>query len=133
MQANEASLGFQIGGQKSFLVILLMTEDSVRSLAGNSDFEFGGEARGTAGDVSSGAEGTVTSLERSVLVYDDRQGLYGGAAIKGGALSADSEANLVYYGEPVSVKEILFDKKVKPTQTAVTLAEKLANYSKKGG
>lgn len=133
MQASEASLGFQIGGQKSFLVILLMTDESVRSLVADSDFEFGGEARGTAGDATSGAEGTVSSLERSVIIYDDRQGLYGGAAIKGGALSPNHDANLAYYGEPVTVKDILFENKVKPTGTALKLGEKLTQHSKKAG
>lgn len=130
MNANEASLGFQIGGQQSFFVILLMNDDSVRSLAGDAKFEFGGEARGTAGDTSTGAEGTVSSSEAAVQVYDERQGLFGGAAIKGGALAPDSESNLVYYGEPVTMKEILFENKVKATKTALKLAEKLAEYSK---
>src|SRR5215831_7121211 len=32
LKADEASLGFQIGGQQSFLVILLMTEESAKTL-----------------------------------------------------------------------------------------------------
>lgn len=129
MNANEASLGFQIGGQQSFFVIVLMTQDSVDSLVKETKFEFGGEARGTAGDVSTGAEGTVSSNESPVMVYDDRNGLFGGAAVKGGAIAPDHEANLVYYGEPVTMKEILFEKKVKPTPTGSKLAKQLTEYS----
>jgi len=129
MKANEASLGFQIGGQQSFLVILLMTQASAEQLAATT-FEFGGEARGTAGDVSAGEEGTIASEERSILVYGDRQGLFGGAALKGGALNPDQEANRLYYGEWLGTQEILFGKKVKPTKAALKFAEKIEAFSK---
>jgi lipid-binding SYLF domain-containing protein len=130
LKANEASLGFQIGGQQSFLVILLMTKDGTRLLT-DPTFEVGGEARGTAGDSSAGAESTISSTERPVLVFDERQGLFGGAAIKGGAIAADEEANRDYYSDFVTLKEILFENKVKPTKTAQDLAEKLQSFSKK--
>jgi lipid-binding SYLF domain-containing protein len=127
--ANEASLGFQVGGEQTFFVILLMNTNATRMLT-EPNFEFGGEARGTAGD-SSVAEGAkVTTTDQPVLVYDDRKGLYGGAAIKGGAISPDNEANRVYYGESVSMSDILFENKVKPTETASDLAKKLSEYSK---
>ncbi len=130
MQANEGSLGFQIGGQQSFLVILLMNEESTKTLVADAAFDFGGEARGTAGDTSSGVEGKFDSIERSILIYDDRSGLFGGAAIKGGALAPDQDANFVYYGAPVTVKEILFDKKVKVSETATLLASKIEEMAK---
>src|ERR1051325_5788558 len=95
LDATEASLGFQVGGQQSFIVILLMNTNATRVLT-NPDIEFGGEARGTAGNSSAGAEGNVKPMP-SVLVYDDRQGLYGGAAIKGGAIRANDDANTLYY------------------------------------
>jgi lipid-binding SYLF domain-containing protein len=94
--ANEASLGFQVGRQQSFFVILLMNPDATRFLT-EPNFEFGGEARGTAGNQTAGIAGTVASSERPVLVFDDRHGLYGGAAVKGGAISPDEEANRVYF------------------------------------
>jgi SH3 domain-containing YSC84-like protein 1 len=130
LQANEGSLGFQIGGQQSFVVILLMNEESAKTLIADAHFEFGGEARGTAGDQSTGAEGKVESVERAVQVYDDRQGLYGGAAIKGGAISPDNDANFVYYGAPVNLQDIFFDKKVKVSDAGSQLAAKINEYAK---
>jgi lipid-binding SYLF domain-containing protein len=130
IQANEGSVGFQIGGQQSFLVILLMNDESTKSLIADASFEVGGEARGTAGDVSTGAEGKLDSIQRAIQVYDDRQGLFGGAALKGGSLSPDHEANLVYYGAPVTMQDILFDRKLKPTDTALQLARKINERSK---
>ena len=130
MKADEGSLGFQIGGQQSFMVILLMNEESAKTLTSDGTFDFGGEARGTAGDSSAGAEGKVNLVERAVQVYDDRQGLFGGAAIKGGSLAPNQDANSVYYGAPVTMKEILFDKKVKMTKTAEQLAKLIDEIAK---
>ena len=129
LSATEASLGFQIGGEQNFYVILLMTTNATQALT-ESTIDFGGEARGTAGDQSSGVEGKVTTPEHSALVYDDRNGLYGGAAIKGGAISPDDNANLIYYGQPLTMQNILFDKKVKATQSASDLAEKISDWVK---
>ncbi len=129
LAANEASLGFQIGGQQSFIVILLMNTNATRLLT-EANFEFGGEARGTAGDATAGVEGTIAKAERPVLVYDDRKGLYGGAAIKAGAIAPDEEANRLYYGQFVTMKDILFDRKVEPTEAASQLAAKVTERAK---
>jgi len=129
MEASEASLGFQVGGQQSFLVILLMNAQVTQQLS-ESKIDFGGEARGTAGDSSGGAEGSVNNAApQDVLVYDSRSGLYGGAAIKGGTMSPDDKANRIYYQRGITAKEILFDKKVQPTEPARELANKIAKYS----
>ena len=130
VSANEASLGFQIGGEKAFYVILLMHTNAVRMLT-EAMIDFAGEARGTAGDSSAGAEGKISDIEHPVLVYDDRAGLYGGAALKGGAISADDEANRIYYDQYVTLRDILFDKKVKATDSAAELAKRLTEHSTK--
>lgn len=130
--ANEASLGFQVGGQQSFFVILLMNTNATRLLTEPS-FEFGGEARGTAASSSTGVEGVVNSTEQSVIVFDDRKGLYGGAAIKAGAIAPDDRANQTYYGSFVSMKEILFEKRVEPTEAALELARRINQSSKLAG
>ncbi len=130
MSAGEGSLGFQIGGQQSFMVIVILTKDAASRLSG-SVFDFGGEARGTAGDQSSGTEGKVSSDERPVMVYDSREGLFGGAAVKGGKTSPDDAANEKYYGKIVSTREILSGEGVKPTKAAEQFVEKIEKYSKK--
>lgn len=124
VSANEASLGIQIGGQQSFIVILLMTTNATRQLL-EPNFEFGGEASGTAGDASAGTEAVITSHEQAMLIYGDRQGLYAGAAIKAGSLAPDPDANLMYYGQALTMRDILFDHKVKPTWLAAELAQKI--------
>ena len=130
LSASEASLGFQIGGQQSFIVILLMNTNATRALT-DSSFNFGGEASGTAGNSSGKAEGTITDDQKQLmLVYSDATGLYGGAAIKGGALSPDTDANVAYYGQSLTPREILFDKKGKPSDAATNLTQKIIQASK---
>jgi lipid-binding SYLF domain-containing protein len=130
LSSNEASLGFQIGGQQSFVAILLMNTNAVRMVT-ESTFDFGGEASGTAGNATGKAEGTIPAdYEPMILVYTDASGLYGGAAIKGGALSPDSDANIAYYGEYLTPEEILYGKKAKLTEQATNLAEKLSQAMK---
>jgi lipid-binding SYLF domain-containing protein len=129
VRANEASVGFQIGGEQNFFVILLMHTNAVRMLT-EAKIDFAGEARGTAGDTSAGEQGQISVNENPVLVYANRTGLYGGAAIKGGAISPDDEANQIYYGDYLTMQDILFDKKVQPSETTSELVKKLTEYSK---
>jgi lipid-binding SYLF domain-containing protein len=129
VRGHEASLGVQIGGEQNFYVILLMTTNAARGLI-DAKINFAGEARGTAGEKSVGESGKLTAPDRSMLVYSDRAGLYGGAAVKGGAVSAYDEANRKYYGEYFTVHDILFNQKVKPTDAAKELAKKLTEAAK---
>jgi lipid-binding SYLF domain-containing protein len=130
VSANEASLGFQVGGEQAFYVILLMHTNATHMLT-EAKIDFAGEARGTAGDASAGEQSQISLNENPVLVYADRAGLYGGAAIKGGAITADDDANRIYYDAYVTMRDILFDNKVKTTDTETELAKKLTENSNK--
>jgi lipid-binding SYLF domain-containing protein len=129
VKANEASLGFQGGGQHAFVVILIMNTNATALLT-QSVIKFGGEASGTAGNSSAGVEGTASSPERMELVYGDAEGLFGGVALKGGSVDPDPDANVAYYGQFLTTKEILFDNKAKPSQAAIELVDKIRQYSR---
>jgi lipid-binding SYLF domain-containing protein len=126
--AHEASLGFQVGGQHSFVAILIMNTNALRILT-EPNYDLGAEAQGTAGDQTARAGAGVAFSDQPVLVYGDTKGLYGGASIKGGDLSPDHDANWTYYGQFLSMQDILFQNKVKPTEAASALAARLAEYS----
>ena len=64
-----------------------------------------------------------------LMVYCDATGLYGGAAIKGGALAPDTDANVAYYGQYLTPSEILFGLKGKPTEAATNLAQRITQFS----
>lgn len=128
MSSREGSVGAQIGGKSTFCVILLMNE-AARDRLVNSKVDFGGEAAGTGGSSSGKAGESFTELP-PVLVFGESTGLYGGAVVKGGSVSADDKLNEKYYGQFYSIKDILFERKVKPSETAVELAKKLDEAAK---
>jgi lipid-binding SYLF domain-containing protein len=127
VKANQASFGAQIGEEQNFYIILLMTTNSTWRLI-DPKIEFGAGASGTA-NASTGGVQTKTPSEQEVIVYKDRVGLYGGAVVKGGGISADGEANRVYYGQDLSMRDILFAHKVQPSATASHLAEMIDLYT----
>ncbi len=129
LKANQASFGLQIGEEQNFYVILLMTTNAAWRLI-DPKVEFGAGASGTANEHSTGVQ-TKGAADQEVIVYKDHVGLYNGAVVKGGSISADAEANRIYYGQPLSIREILFDHKVQPTETASLLAGKVASYAHK--
>jgi lipid-binding SYLF domain-containing protein len=130
VKANQASLGFLAGGEQNFVVILLMTTNSERYLL-EPKFEFGGEARGTAGDATAGASGDLTTQQQPpVMVFQQRTGLYGGVALKGGAITADDDANQAYYDRFLTMEDILFGKKAAPTDMTRNLVATIDTYSR---
>jgi len=128
MSSHEGSFGAQIGGKSTFAVILLMNE-AARDRLASSKVNFGGEAGGTGGS-SSGGVGDDFTAEPPVLVFGASKGLYGGAVVKGGSVNANDKANQTYYGQFYSIKDILFDGKVKPSETAAEFAKKLDEAAK---
>ncbi len=123
MSSHQASFGAQVGGKTTFCVILLMNE-AARDQLINPKVNFGGGAGGTGGS-SSGGVGKSFTEESPVLVFGQSKGLYGGAVVKGGSVAADDKANEKYYGRFYSIKDILFEKKVKTSETAADFAKKL--------
>jgi lipid-binding SYLF domain-containing protein len=128
MKSHEGSFGAQIGGKSTFCVILLMNE-AARDRLTNPKVNFGGEAGGTGGSSSGGVGETFTD-DPPVLVFGASKGVYGGATVKGGSVAADDKANQKYYGRFYSIKDILFEEKVKPSETATEFAKKLEAAAK---
>jgi SH3 domain-containing YSC84-like protein 1 len=128
MTSRKGSFGAQIGGQNTFCLILLMNEAARDRLTG-SKVNFGGEAAGTGGSSSSGV-GQAFTQEPPMLMFGESKGLYGGATVTSGSVSADEKANQTYYGQYNSIKDILFEAKVKPSEAAVEFAKKLEAAAK---
>jgi len=124
MGASDLSLGLQAGGEQGFYAIVLM-DDNANHLLTAPNYEYGSEARGTAGDASGGAQGAISPLKSHVLIYSDRKGLFGGADLKAGSIVPDDKANFIYYGRAYSVSDILMGDQLKPTDAAVALANQI--------
>jgi SH3 domain-containing YSC84-like protein 1 len=127
--ASESSFGFQIGGQHTFTVILLMNTNSMHLLT-EPRFDWGTLANGTAGASSASTDSKASNTDPIEVVFTDTQGFYGGAAIKGASISPDTDANYAYYGQLLTAKEILFENKAKTSTNAATLIRRIVEFSK---
>lgn len=129
LKGGEGSFGFQAGGQRSDLVLVLMNSDGVKVLT-DPNLKLGVDIRATAGPKSLGDQANLKTDNTPVLVYGDTKGLYGGASLQTGGIFPDSGDNEDYYGQKLSMKEILVDGKVQPTDSAKSLAAKIEQYAK---
>ena len=106
------SWGLQIGGESSDLVLFFMSERGARSLMTSSKITLGGQASVAAGPFGrSGEASTDLKLNAEIYTYAKSKGLFAGLSFAGARLAADQESNARYYGQPVSVKQLLFEHK----------------------
>jgi lipid-binding SYLF domain-containing protein len=110
-------------------VLVIMDRNAMKLLT-ESNFEVKSEVRATAGEDSAGREGRISKPKPPFLICDDRKGLFAGADVKAGAISPDVDANRVYYGQLLSMNDILFEKKVAATAAAQNLAAKLTEQAR---
>lgn len=103
------SWGFQIGAEKTDLVLFLMNEKGARSLVTKSKFTLGGNASVAAGPLGrSGEAATDLNLNAEIYSYAKSKGLFAGISVEGASLKPSTDANEIYYGKPVSPQSVLF-------------------------
>jgi len=99
------SVGLQIGGSSTDVVMLFMTEKSVKNLL-EDKFEIGGEVSAVAGPIGRTAKAsTDAQLQAGILSYSRAKGLFAGLSASGVVLSPDDDANRALYSH--SAKELL--------------------------
>jgi SH3 domain-containing YSC84-like protein 1 len=129
VKSGEGSFGFQAGGQRSDMILVLMNSDGVKVLT-NPNFKIGADVSATVGPKSGGGQANFETDKTPVLVYSDTKGAYGGASLETGGIFPDSGDNEDYYGKKLTMTEILVDGKVEPTEAAKLLAGKIQEYAK---
>jgi lipid-binding SYLF domain-containing protein len=128
-----ASVGFQIGGQATDVVFLVMNPEGMKKLVQDS-VKLGGELSAAAGPVGRSADGaTDLQLHAEILSYSRSRGLFAGASLNGAVYKQDRNDNQKLYGRRVTAKEILIDGTVPSPQSAGPLDGALAKYSPSGG
>jgi lipid-binding SYLF domain-containing protein len=99
------SIGFQIGGSSTDIVLLFMTDDGLKNLL-EDKFEIGAEATAAAGPVGRTARATTDAqLQAAILSYSRSKGLFAGIALTGAVISADNDANMALYS--ATAKDLL--------------------------
>jgi lipid-binding SYLF domain-containing protein len=112
-----ASVGLQIGGQSSEVVLLAMTDRGMNALLGHS-LKLGVDAGVAAGPVGIGAEAASANLSADILSFSRSKGLYGGISLDGSVIAVRESLNEAYYGRKVSTTDILVRHEARNPQTA---------------
>jgi lipid-binding SYLF domain-containing protein len=128
MALEGASVGFQLGGQATDFVLLLMSPTSAANIL-KSKVKIGGDASAAAGPVGRNASAeTDVTMRAEILSYSRARGLFAGISLSGSTLRPDNDGNKKLYGKDVTAESIVFDKAVPPPPSAAQL---LATLSKK--
>lgn len=103
------SFGFQLGAQSTDLILLLMSEASVRRLL-EEGFILGADISVAAGPVGREASAeTNVRFESGILSYSQSKGLFAGLSLNGATLVPDKQANETYHGAGVSVQDVFYE------------------------
>ena len=106
------SIGFQLGGQATDFVLLVMNVKGAESLL-SSKVKLGADASAAAGPKGRTAEGaTDIVMNAEILSYSRNKGLFAGVSLEGSTLRSDGGANENLYGKKLSAKEIIREGRV---------------------
>ena len=107
MALEGGSVGFQIGGQATDFVLLVMNDRGANGIL-SSKVKLGGDASVAAGPVGRDASAeTDVSMRAEILSYSRARGLFAGISLEGSTIRPDNDANKRIYGENISAKDIV--------------------------
>jgi lipid-binding SYLF domain-containing protein len=133
MVLEGGSFGFQIGGQATDFVLLVMNEHGANSLL-HSKVKLGGDVSAAAGPVGRTAEANTDAYLRSeILTYSRARGLFAGVSLEGASLRADHKGNDALYGRNITASEIVLGPSPETPPSAqrlVALLEKVSPTSR---
>src|SRR5438034_3566382 len=126
-----ANIGFQLGGQATDFVLLVMNPRGAQSLM-SSKVKLGADAAAAAGPKGRTATAATDVVMRAeILSYSRSRGLFAGVSLEGSTLRPDNGANEKLYGKKVTAQEILRQGKVGRPAAASVLDAELAKASPK--
>jgi len=122
------SLGWQIGGQATDFVLLIMNRRSVDGIL-EGKFKLGADASVAAGPVGRAAEASTDAhLKGGILSYSRSRGLFAGAKLEGAVITEQSEGDEELYGKPLSAKDIIIRNKANMPKSADNVLKVLNKY-----
>ncbi|MFZ0200331.1 MAG: lipid-binding SYLF domain-containing protein [Candidatus Sulfotelmatobacter sp.] len=125
---DSGSVGYQIGGSSTDIVMLFMNDHALQSLMSDK-FKLGADASVAAGPVGrNAAAGTDLKLNAEILSYSRSKGIFAGVSLDGAVMQADKSGDKAMYGDDVNRHEIL-DGKVAVPASARELVEELGEYA----
>jgi lipid-binding SYLF domain-containing protein len=121
MVLEGGSFGFQIGGQATDFVLLVMNNRGAHSLL-HSKVKLGADLSAAAGPVGRNAAADTDAYMRAeILTYSRSRGVFAGVSLTGSSLRTDKEANKKLYGSGVTAKQIIAGDARMPASAAVMI------------
>jgi lipid-binding SYLF domain-containing protein len=107
MALEQGSIGWQIGGEATDFILLLMSPRSARGVLA-SKVKLGADASAAAGPKGRTAEAaTDATMRAEILTYSRSRGLFAGVSLSGSTLRSDGGANENFYGRKVAPKQLI--------------------------
>ena len=108
MALEGGSFGFQIGGQATDFVLLVMNSRGAKAIL-TSKVKLGADASAAAGPKGRSAEAsTDVTMRAEILSYSRARGLFAGVSLAGSSVRPDNSANTDLYNKRVSAEDIIF-------------------------
>ena len=121
------SVGYQIGGSSTDIVMLFMNDHALKSLLSDK-FKLGADASVAAGPVGRNASaGTDLKLNAEILSYSRTKGVFAGVSLNGAVVQADKSGDKAMYGHEVDRHDILDGKAAVP-ESAHALLHEIGGY-----
>jgi lipid-binding SYLF domain-containing protein len=108
MALEGGSIGFQIGGQATDFVLLVMNERGAHAVL-KSKVKLGADASAAAGPKGRNASAeTDVTMRAEILTYSRARGLFAGVSLAGSSVRPDNDANARVYGKQLEAESIVF-------------------------
>jgi lipid-binding SYLF domain-containing protein len=125
MALEGGSFGFQIGGQATDFILLVMNEGGARGILAGK-VKLGGDASIAAGPVGRDASAeTDVTLRSEILSYSRSRGLFAGVSLEGSTIRPDKKANEQVYEKHLEAKELVLSDQVRVPAAAEQLVSTL--------
>jgi lipid-binding SYLF domain-containing protein len=123
------SFGFQLGGQATDFVILVMNPRGASAILSNK-VKLGADASAAAGPKGRDAAAeTDVTLRAEMLTYSRSRGLFAGISLEGSTLRPDNGANESVYGKKLSAQDIALKGAVPAPESAKKMIATLTRFS----
>jgi lipid-binding SYLF domain-containing protein len=123
------SIGLQLGGESTDLVLLVMNKRGVDALLG-SKVKLGGNASAAAGPKGrSASASTDASMRAEILSYSRSRGLFAGVSLEGSSLRPDDDASEAIYGRRITARNIVTGRSIAVPAAGRHLVDVLEKYA----
>jgi lipid-binding SYLF domain-containing protein len=124
-----ASVGFQIGGEETDLILLVMNARGMDSIL-SSKVKLGGDASVAAGPKGRDASAdTDVWMRAEILSYSRSRGVFAGVSLEGSTIRPDDDASGDVYGHPMKASEIVRGEHTGVPETGRRLVDVLEKHS----